>query len=102
MNEPLSEREIEILRLVADGCANGEIAVRLSLSLNTIKWYSKRIYEKLAVENRTQAIRRAQTLGLLNDHTEPTKPPQPHYNNLPSPLTSFVGRRTEIDTVKQL
>lgn len=101
MNEPLSEREIEILRLVAAGCANGEIAAQLSLSLNTIKWYSKRIYEKLAVENRTQAIKRAQSLGLL---TAPHQTPKatPPLNNLPSPLTTFVGRRSEIDTVKQL
>ncbi|MEZ4864250.1 MAG: LuxR C-terminal-related transcriptional regulator [Caldilineaceae bacterium] len=101
MNEPLSEREIEILRLAADGCANGEIAARLSLSLNTVKWYSKRIYEKLAVENRTQAIKRAQSLGLLAEDTPSTQaaPPQ---NNLPTPLTTFVGRRGEIDTIKQL
>jgi len=101
MNEPLSKREIEILRLAADGYANGEIAARLSLSLNTIKWYSKRIYEKLAVENRTQALKRAQTLGLLNGSTQQTQPAQPHHN-LPSPLTAFVGRRAEIDAVKQL
>lgn len=101
MHEPLSEREIEILRLAADGCANGEIAARLSLSLNTIKWYSKRIYEKLGVESRAQAIKYAQTLGLFNGSSPQTQPVQPLYN-LPRPLTTFVGRRAEIDTVKQL
>ena len=74
MNELLAAREIEILRLAADGYANREIAARLSLSLHTIKWYSKRMYEKLAVENRTQALQRAQTLGLLDgsDHPVPS------------------------------
>ncbi|MEZ4706154.1 MAG: LuxR C-terminal-related transcriptional regulator [Caldilineaceae bacterium] len=100
MNEPLSAREIEILRLAADGCANGEIAVRLSLSLNTIKWYSKRIHEKLGVESRVQAIKQAQNMGLL-DSSGDLPPPLPNYV-LPRPLTAFVGRRAEVDAVKQL
>ena len=101
MDEPLSEREIDILRLAADGRANAEIAARLALSLNTVKWYNKRIYEKLAVENRTQAIRRAQALGLLETPAARPNPPPPRHN-LPSPLTALVGRRAEIDAVKQL
>lgn len=101
INEPLSEREIAILRLAADGSANAEIAARLSLSLNTVKWYSKRIYEKLAVENRTEAIHRARTLGLLDGAGEHAAPALPRHN-LPDPLTTFVGRRAEIDAVKQL
>lgn len=101
MNEPLSEREIEILRLVAEGYANSEIANRLSLSLNTVKWYNGQIYSKLAVENRTQAVQRVQALGLLNDNQSPT-PSAMAVSRLPSPLTTFVGRRNEIDAVKQL
>ncbi|HMN31721.1 MAG TPA: LuxR C-terminal-related transcriptional regulator, partial [Caldilineaceae bacterium] len=101
MNEALSVREIEILRLGADGSTNGEIASQLSLSLHTVKWYSRRIYEKLAVENRTQAIKRAQTLGMLDGSIHPA-PPAPTHHNLPGLLTAFVGRRTEIDAVKQL
>ncbi|MFN8468406.1 MAG: LuxR C-terminal-related transcriptional regulator [Caldilineaceae bacterium] len=100
MDEPLSEREIDILRLAADGCANGEIAAHLALSLNTVKWYNKRIYEKLAVDNRTQAIQRAHTLGLLNGDDGQAELPGRH--NLPSPLTALVGRRAEVDAVKQL
>jgi DNA-binding CsgD family transcriptional regulator len=95
MNEPLAERETKILRLAADGYANGEIAARLSLSLNTVKWYSKRIYEKLAVE------KRAQTLSLLGRSNQPIQPAQP-VHNLPNPLITLVGRRAEIDAVKQL
>ena len=63
--EPLSEREIEVLPLIAEGLTNQEIASRLYLTLNTIKSHSRNIYGKLDVHSRTQAIARAQTLGLL-------------------------------------
>ena len=63
--EPLSEREIEVLQLVAEGLTNNEIASRLFLSLNTIKGHTRNIYGKLNVHSRTQAVARAQSLGLL-------------------------------------
>lgn len=63
--EPLSEREIEILQLIADGLTNQEIAVRLYLSLNTVKVHARNIYGKLGVTNRTQASSRARALGIL-------------------------------------
>ena len=63
--EPLTNREMEILRLVADGLANQEIADRLFLSLGTVRWYTNQIYGKLGVKARTQAVRRAQELNLL-------------------------------------
>jgi LuxR family maltose regulon positive regulatory protein len=63
--EPLSEREIEVLHLIAEGLTNQEIASRLYLTLNTVKSHSRNIYGKLGVHNRTQAIARARSLGLL-------------------------------------
>jgi LuxR family maltose regulon positive regulatory protein len=63
--EPLSERELEVLQLIADGFTNQQIAARLYLSLNTIKAHTRNIYSKLGVNNRTQAGARARTLGLL-------------------------------------
>jgi DNA-binding NarL/FixJ family response regulator len=63
--DPLSERELEILRLVADGLDNREIAQRLTLSLGTVKTHTHNIYSKLNAENRTQAIARARAVGLL-------------------------------------
>jgi len=63
--EPLSEREIEVLQLVADGLTNPEIANRLYLSLNTVKVHTRNIYGKLGVNNRTQAANRARFLGIL-------------------------------------
>ncbi|MGD8624706.1 MAG: LuxR C-terminal-related transcriptional regulator [Anaerolineae bacterium] len=63
--EPLSEREIEVLQLVAEGLTNREIATRLYLALNTIKAHTRNIYGKLGVGNRTQAVARARALGIL-------------------------------------
>ena len=63
--EPLSEREIELLQLIAEGLTNQEIAARLYISLNTVKVHTRNIYGKLGVNHRTQAVAQAQRLGLL-------------------------------------
>jgi len=63
--EPLSERELEVLELIAQGLTNQEIASRFFLSLNTVKAHTRNIYGKLGVHNRTQAVARARALGLL-------------------------------------
>jgi LuxR family maltose regulon positive regulatory protein len=63
--EPLSERELEVLRLIAEGLTNPEIASRLFLSPHTVKTHAHNIYGKLGVHNRTQAVTRARALGLL-------------------------------------
>lgn len=63
--EPLSDRELEILRLLATGLGNGQIAGQLVLAPSTIHWYVKNIYSKLGVHSRTQAVAQARTLGLL-------------------------------------
>jgi LuxR family maltose regulon positive regulatory protein len=63
--EPLSERELEVLQLIADGLTNREIATRLFLSVNTVKAHTRNVYGKLGVHSRTQAAARAQVLGIL-------------------------------------
>ncbi len=63
--EPLSQRELDILQLIAQGISNREIGARLFLALDTIKGYNRKIFEKLQVHSRTQAIARARELGLL-------------------------------------
>jgi LuxR family maltose regulon positive regulatory protein len=63
--EPLSERELEVLRLVAQGLTNNEISQRLVLALSTIKGHNLRIFGKLQAQNRSEAVRRARELGLL-------------------------------------
>jgi DNA-binding NarL/FixJ family response regulator len=61
----LSERELQVLHLVATGATNKEIAGRLHLSPHTVKEYTSAIYRKLDVRNRAEAVRSAQTLGIL-------------------------------------
>lgn len=63
--EPLSEREREILSLIAEGLSNREISARLYLSLSTVKGHTANIYGKLGVNSRTQALSKAAQLGLL-------------------------------------
>ncbi len=63
--EPLSQRELEILQLIAQGLSNREISDRLFLALSTVKRHNGNIYGKLQVHRRTEAVARARELGLL-------------------------------------
>ena len=62
----LSEREREVLNLVAEGATNREIAGRLHLSPHTVKEHTSALYRKLEVRNRAEAVQRAQRLGVLD------------------------------------
>jgi LuxR family maltose regulon positive regulatory protein len=64
--EPLSERELEVLQLIAKGLTNQEVATRLYLSLHTVKVHAHNIYGKLGVKNRTQAVAKGKALGILS------------------------------------
>ena len=90
--EDLTAREIEILTLMAEGLSNLEIADRLVLSINTVKWYARQIYGKLGVKGRRAAVTRARDLGLLG--SSPGRKEIQH--NLPGPTTAFVGREMEL------
>jgi LuxR family maltose regulon positive regulatory protein len=63
--DPLTPRELEIMRLISEGYSNPEISRELVVSLNTIKKHTSNIYGKLGVRSRTQAIVRAQQMDLL-------------------------------------
>ncbi len=65
MVEPLSQRELEVLQLIAQGLSNREISERLFLALSTVKGHSRVIFDKLQVQRRTEAVARARELGLL-------------------------------------
>jgi LuxR family maltose regulon positive regulatory protein len=63
--EPLSQRELEVLHLIALGNTNPEIARQLIVSTGTIKAHTASIYRKLDVANRTEAVARARQLAIL-------------------------------------
>lgn len=63
--EPLSQREIEVLHLMADGCSNKEIAMQLVISVGTVKRHVVHIFQKLGAANRTQAVTIARELEIV-------------------------------------
>ncbi|MBI3172518.1 MAG: AAA family ATPase [Chloroflexi bacterium] len=63
--DPLSDRELEVLRLIAQGLSNQEITQKLFVALSTIKGHNLRIFAKLQAKSRTEAVARARELGLL-------------------------------------
>ena len=65
--EALTEREAEVLELIAEGLSNREIAERLIMTVNTVKTHIKNIYGKLQVSRRVQAVKRAKQLKLLKN-----------------------------------
>jgi predicted ATPase/DNA-binding CsgD family transcriptional regulator len=89
LETPLTEREQEILTCIGDGLTNRQIAEHLTVALNTVKWYTRQIYNKLGVNSREEATERGRQLGLLAPAARP-----PH--NLPLPPTPFVGREPEL------
>jgi len=64
--EPLTNRELEVLQLIATGLSNQQIAAELFISTGTVKYYTSHIYGKLQVPSRTQAIVYARELGILS------------------------------------
>ncbi len=63
--DPLSQREFEVLQLIAQGLSNREISQRLFVALDTVKGHNRKIFDKLQVQRRTEALARARELGLL-------------------------------------
>ncbi len=94
----LTVRERDILRLLTNGLTDNEIAEAVILTVGTVKWYNRQIYNKLGVRNRTEAITRAQRLGLLRSEPLPSAstPPSVPPHNLPAQITSFIGRSREL------
>jgi len=69
--QSLTQREIELLRLVAEGMSNKAISQTLSISENTVKYHLKNILQKLGVQNRTEAVTEAIRAGLLDPDPSP-------------------------------
>ena len=66
LEEPLSERELEVLRLVAEGLSDRQVADKLVIVPGTVKRHLNSVYGKLGVHSRTQALVRARQLSLLD------------------------------------
>jgi non-specific serine/threonine protein kinase len=98
--EPLTHREREILVLLAQGYSAPEIARQLTLALSTVKWYVQQVYGKLGVNNKQQAILRAGELGLLETHSPFAHVHFSPKHNLPSQLTSFIGREKDVERIQ--
>ena len=63
--DPLTPRELVILRHLGEDCSNAEIAALETLAISSVKWYVQKICDKLGVKNRRRAVTRARELGLL-------------------------------------
>ena len=96
--DDLTWREQEVLLLLSERLTNREIAERLHLAESTVKDYVAKIFSKLYVKNRRQAVERAKSLGLLEDGHRKADSPQ---INLPAEPTPFVGRRDELEEIKR-
>jgi predicted ATPase/DNA-binding CsgD family transcriptional regulator len=97
----LTQREVEILRLMAEGLSNKAIAEQLFIGFETVKWYLKQMYSKLHVSSRTQAIAAARASGLL-DGAQAEAESSALSHNLPVQTTPFVGREAELAEIARL
>ena len=89
---PLTQREVEVIELVANGFSNLEVAETLAITVHTVKVHLKHIFAKLEATKRTQAVARARELGFLGD--EPANISPAH--NLPRSLIPLIGRNREL------
>jgi len=93
--QSLTPREEEILNCLGTGMSNRQIAGHLTVSINTVKWYVRQVYNKLGVNNRAEAVARARDLGLMPQEDGATR------NNLPVSATPFVGRERELTALAE-
>ncbi|WP_119070588.1 tetratricopeptide repeat protein [Aggregatilinea lenta] len=101
---PLTAREHDILRLLEQGLTDSEIAETLVLTVGTVKWYNRQIYDKLGVRNRVQAAAAAQRLREAGSqpYARHASAGVESRHNLPAQVTSFIGRRETLAQVTAL
>jgi predicted ATPase/DNA-binding CsgD family transcriptional regulator len=97
--EPLTQRELDIVSLISEGMTNRQIGNALHIAEPTVRWHNTQIFDKLGVKNRSQAVARAQELGLLVSDKEL---PATTKHNLPWQTTLFVGRHQEMSELAHL
>ncbi len=100
-NVSLTDRERDILRLLTHGLTDREIAEAVILTVGTVKWYNRQIYNKLGVRNRTEAVAQGQRLDLLRTASRPASvSASTPTHNLPAQVSSFIGRSRELAELK--
>lgn len=100
--QSLKPRELEIVRYMAEGLTNREIAERLYIGVETVRTYAKQIYAKLDVSGRVQAGKKAQALGLLAESVDEQIALYSDKHKLPLQLNPFVGRKQELSELHDL
>ncbi|HSG26673.1 MAG TPA: tetratricopeptide repeat protein [Anaerolineales bacterium] len=99
MDVSLTERQLEVLRLKANRHTNAEIAEQLVISITTVKWHVRQIYNQLGTNTRAEMVAVARQSGLLDKKLRQKK----HSTRaLPVPLSPFVGREQELNHVRNL
>jgi ATP/maltotriose-dependent transcriptional regulator MalT len=98
----LTWREQQILSLLAGRLTDKEIAAKLHLAVNTVKWYNGQIFSKLGIKNRREAAIRAGEIKLLELSVKKPSEESQQLANLPAQISSFVGRQKEIGEIKLL
>ena len=99
--ETLTESELEVLQFMTEGKSNREIAVVRTVTVETVRWYTKQIYSKLGVNSRAQAVLRAIQLRLVDDDsTEPSKEALALHDNLPNFSSAFFGRESDLEEIR--
>jgi predicted ATPase/DNA-binding CsgD family transcriptional regulator len=93
---PLTQREVEVIELVADGLTNQEIADSMVITVHTVKAHLKHIFAKLEASNRTEAVACARELGFLSDAPIDTVQTSQSSHNLPRSLIPLIGRDYEL------
>lgn len=92
----LTDRELAVLQLMADGQTNAEIAQTLVIALTTVKWYARQINQKLGVNSRAKAAARARELNLFGHHAAARlASANTVLHNLPVERVAFIGRHQE-------
>ena len=95
--EPLTERELEVLSLIAEGLSNQEVSQRLFISLATVKWHTSNIYGKLGVKNRTQAIAQARARLAVAEEDARRLEDQLAKHTIRAPFDGYViAKHTEV------
>jgi predicted ATPase/DNA-binding CsgD family transcriptional regulator len=101
--DSLTDRELDVLRLMADGQTNAEIAHTLVIALTTVKWYARQINQKLGVSSRTKAVAKARELGLFGQRAATQLgSADTILHNLPADRAAFIGRNRELHAISAL